>query len=62
MAGRPLKDPDEIRYDEDVEVVEVKVSRHVAGDERPEWSSGEVRRSFFMLEVCPTLPRRSCWK
>jgi hypothetical protein len=41
-----FKDPDDIRYDEDVEV---KVSRHVAGDKRPEWSTGEVRRTFFML-------------
>jgi hypothetical protein len=41
-----FKDPDDMRYNEDVEV---KVSRHVAGDERPEWSTGEVRRTFFML-------------
>jgi mannose-6-phosphate isomerase-like protein (cupin superfamily) len=41
-----FKDPDDIRYDEDVEV---KVSRHVAGDERPVWSTSEVRRTFFML-------------
>jgi mannose-6-phosphate isomerase-like protein (cupin superfamily) len=41
-----FKDTEDIRYDEDVEV---KVSRHIAGDERPEWSTGEVRRTFFML-------------
>jgi mannose-6-phosphate isomerase-like protein (cupin superfamily) len=41
-----FKDRDDIRYDEDVEV---KVSSHVAGDEREAWSTGEVRRTFFML-------------
>jgi hypothetical protein len=41
-----FKKPDDVRYDEDVEV---KVSSHVKGEERPEWSTGEVRRTFFML-------------
>jgi hypothetical protein len=41
-----FKARDDIRYDEDVEV---KVSSHLAGDERPEWTTGEVRRTFFML-------------
>lgn len=41
-----FKARDDIRYDEDVEV---KVSSHRADDGRPEWSTGEVRRTFFML-------------
>lgn len=41
-----FKASDDIRYDEDVEV---KVSSHEAGDERVEWSTGEWRRTFFML-------------
>ena len=41
-----FKDPGDIRYDEDVEV---KVSSHVKGEARAEWTKGEVRRTFFML-------------
>jgi mannose-6-phosphate isomerase-like protein (cupin superfamily) len=41
-----FKASDDIRYDEDVEV---KVSSHPAGDERAEWSTGEWRRTFFMV-------------
>ena len=41
-----FKDPDDIRYDVDVEV---KVSSHKAGEQRAEWVTGEVRRTFEML-------------
>lgn len=41
-----FKNPDDLRYDTDVEI---KVSRHRAGDVRDGWAVGEVRRTFFMV-------------
>lgn len=41
-----FKNPDDLRYDDDVEI---KVSRHPAGETRDGWAVGEVRRTFVMV-------------